>query len=265
LLNFTINEDKSGLLLNGERILPLEDRPPALRAFQVPANTSQDIMFKMIRQHMMDSSWVLGTKYGQFDLQYEHSILPVTEDPTQEMLQFDVTGVHILSTRYPGSYNLKEEAQKLIQVRLSRDPHNPQNLVLEDVEVAERKDRQEPPLMPCGKPAIVTTEYDPREWDSYGKVGTWSRTWRKAVGETMNWADRNGLFLVILFIVFSVYSFVRWRHQRAEKNAAAIQIKEDAEAALLAEGQYDDAPPEYSDVPPIEERELEYKDDDEER
>lgn len=221
-------------------------------------------MSKMIRQHMMDRSWVLGTKYGRFELQYEHSLL-ATDEPTEQILQFDVTGVHIRFGRYPGSSSLDKEAQKLIQVRLSRDPQNPMAVTLQDVQVVERKDKQEPLTMPCGKPAMIRTEYDPREWDSYGKFGTWSRTWRKTVGETVHWLDRNALFLIVLSVGLGIYGLVRWRKQRAEKNAVAAQITEDSEAALLAQDQNDDAPPSYSDIPSAEQQEWKHKDDGEEQ
>ncbi|KAF2799830.1 hypothetical protein K505DRAFT_224045, partial [Melanomma pulvis-pyrius CBS 109.77] len=246
LLNFTIDASEPTLLLNGERIAPTPLLPLDLSAFQTPANLSEETMGKMASQHMLDSSWKLGTKYGKLELQYEHTIL-ATESGA-EMLQFDITGVHRRGIN-PGSFILNKKGQKLVQLllpRLSTGEENPSTkLSIKDIQIVERKDRAQPLRMKCGKLAMIRTEYNPLEWDEFGQFGTLTRSWHRVLWGSASFFVRNLPYLIIFSIVFGCISIIRWHIKRAEELAVAL-ANDDTEAALLAP-EYDDAPPDYVD------------------
>jgi hypothetical protein len=242
------------LLLNNDPIMPLESHPAAITAFQIPANTSLETMGKMVDQHMMDRSWVVGTKYGSFEIQYEHTLLG-TEQPSEQWVQFDVTGIHIRSTHNAGSYQLQKEGQKMVQILLSHSVSEAGHQVtIKDIQVVERKDRERPILMPCGKPAMLMTEYDPREWDYYGKQGTFERSWNRFTWGMLEWLDSNALVLITVFVTAGIVSIVRRRMKCTQKQAVAL-VEDDAEAAHLV-AEYDDAPPEYTDAVDVEQKEI---------
>lgn len=248
LLNFTIDDSAPALLLNGKPIAPLGPMPLEITAFQTPANLSNEVMGKMTSEQMLDPSWRLGTKFARFRLQYEHTLV-ATRVPGRNWIQFDVTGVHMRSQRNPGSYALDKEGQKMVQVQL-RENAGTEQLYIEDVEVVERKDRVKPFQMSCGKLAMLQTDFNPLEWDYYGKIGTWSRTWHLMLWRTAHFFEANGLVLIVVALICGVVTLVRRRMMRRQEKANAY-MADDAEAALLVV-ECDDAPPEYDDVPEFE-------------
>lgn len=213
-------------------------------------------MGKMTSMHMLDhETWSLGTKYGQFELQYEHSQL-ATEQPGDAWLQFDVLGIHERGSHNPGSYYLTQDGQRMVQVLLSRQIKDDKEvLVIKNVEVIERKDRAQPIKMRCGKYAMIQTQYNPLEWDYYGKFGTLSRTWHRVTWGTLEFIERNGFVLIIAAILFGAVRLIRWRIRRSQEQALA-QVKDDAEAALLGP-EDEDAPPDYANIPGVEEEKEE--------
>ncbi|KAF2682976.1 hypothetical protein K458DRAFT_244056, partial [Lentithecium fluviatile CBS 122367] len=172
LLNFTIEDGR--LLLDGKSIAPLAPMPLDLTAFQTAANLSQSTMDKMTEMQMLDRSFNLGTKYGCFELQYEHSLVG-TGQTGKTWVQFDITGAHITG-RNPGSYMLDKEDQKMVQL-LIREQVEPSDLYIENIQVVERKERVQPFRMECGNLALLRTEFNPLEWDYYGQFGTLTRSW----------------------------------------------------------------------------------------
>jgi uncharacterized membrane protein YcjF (UPF0283 family) len=109
-------------------------------------------------------------------------------------------------------------------------------------------------LMPCGKPAMLMTEYDPREWDYYGKQGTFERSWNRFTWGMLEWLDSNALVLITVFVTAGIVSIVRRRMKCTQKQAVAL-VEDDAEAAHLV-AEYDDAPPEYTDAVDVEQKEI---------
>lgn len=247
LLNFTIDAAEPTLLLNGERIAPTPLLPLSISAFQTPANLSKEIMGKMARQQMLDSSWHPGTKYGTFELQYEHTILRTEEG--DEWIQFDVTDAHRRGLN-PGSAKLDKEGQKMVQVKLLRlssgQDNPPTTLSIADIQVVEHKDRVQPMKMKCGKLSATRTKYNPTEWDYYGRFGSWTRSWHLVLWRSLDFFERTAPLLIIFSVILGVFGLVRWVKKRNQKRAVAL-AKDDAEATLLAPG-YEDAP-EYDDDP----------------
>ncbi|KAF2267172.1 hypothetical protein CC78DRAFT_577373 [Lojkania enalia] len=247
LLNFTISNIDSTLLLNGKRIAPMAPLPLSLYAYQTNANLSAGIMTKMAHMHMLDdATWIVGTKYGRFELQYEHTLL-ATESPVEEYLQFDVTAIHMRSTYNPGSAKLNNGEQKMVQLLLGRQFVEDQvNTVIKDIQLVTRQDREQPIKMPCGKTAMIQTEYNPLEWDYYGKFGTWSRAMHRLLWTLGSFLQHNAPFIIIFSIICKVI-IVRRHINRRKAQAAELLGEEDTEAAVPLASEYGDAPPRYSE------------------
>lgn len=216
--------------------------PLHISTFQVNANFSKDHMDKAVEQQLMEASWNLGTKFGTFELQYEHTVVG-TREPGKSWIQFDVTGIHYYDKTH---YELRAESQKMVQILL-RETAEPHALFMEEVQVVDRKDRAQPYVMDCGKLAMVQTSFNPLEWDHYGKLGTWSRSLN------MMWFRMLHIFwdflplVIISIVVIPIVLFVRWVAKRGSQRKMDA-AEDDAEAACLVV-EHDDAPPEYEDVP----------------
>jgi hypothetical protein len=222
--------------------------PLDITAFQTPANLSQNVMDKMTETQMLDRSFDLGTKFGRFDLQYEHTVIG-TKEAGKIWIQFDIIGAHITGQN-SGSYLLDKQGQKMVQVLLREQMDmDTKGLYIEDIQVVERKDRVQPLKMKCGRLAMVQTEFNPLEWDYYGQFGTLTRSWHLFLWKTSRFISRNGLVLIVLAIVAGAVTLVRRRVARQQKRV----VVDDAEAALLAP-EYEEAPPEYDDVPEVDEK-----------
>ncbi|KAF2704680.1 hypothetical protein K504DRAFT_484872 [Pleomassaria siparia CBS 279.74] len=232
LLVFNIQGEN--LLLNGERIAPAAplSLPLSILAFQTPANLTQNTLYGMPTALRTDSDRSQEReKYAKFELQYKHSLL-ATKDFNEQWVQFDVTGAHLRGVN-PGSAKLDKQNQKMVQLLLHRGVSNGQQvLFIKDIQVVERKDRVQPLLMKCGKPAMVRTEYNPLEWDKYGKFGTLARSWHLALWKSKGFFMRNLPQMLVVSLLFASFSLVRWHIRRTQERKSA-QIKGDDEAALL--------------------------------
>jgi hypothetical protein len=191
-------------------------------------------------------------------LQYEHTILR-THEGGHTMIQFDVTGLALGNMYEPSlpsgldiePVQMNKDGQKLVQVVL-RQEQNSKELFIEDIQMVAREDRAQPFRMKCGKLSMVRTTYDPREWDVYGKLGTWSRTWSYGLEQASRfWFDKVQSSAVLLplalLAVIGVAMLRRFRQRRQQENET---VEDDAESALLGSG-YDDEPPAYADIPVI--------------
>ncbi|KAL5118795.1 hypothetical protein ACEQ8H_003298 [Pleosporales sp. CAS-2024a] len=239
----TEHHKKPTLLLNGRGIAPLEPMTPFINARQIPSNiTAKD---------MTELGWI-PKPYGIYmPLQYEHRALR-TEKHGGLTIQFDVTALPLdvmNEPRFPllkaEPYQMDKEQQKLVQLRLHHNKDKGE-LFIHDVSVIRQSERAQPFRMDCGRLAMVKTTYDPREWDQYGKFGTWARTQRVVVDTILgHWPEINvGLPLAVLAL-FCLRSARRW-HQRRQQEWRTMG--DDAEVALLASL---DAPPAYADIPVI--------------
>jgi hypothetical protein len=243
----TKGRDEPALLLNGRSVLPLEQMPLDINAFQVPANISKDDLVGF----RPGSTFTRGV---QVPLQYEHAVLR-THGAGTWWVQFDVTGLPLDEINDPsvvcgGSRQpmaLDKEAQKLVQI-LVRQTKGTQEMVIEQVQTVLREDRAQPLRMKCGNLAIAKTKYDPNEWDEYGKLGSWSRYQTMVAGI---WADLENsplTLLLALVLAFGIVAIRRWRMQGHRANASA---QDDAETALLMATEYGDALPAYANIPVI--------------
>lgn len=226
--------------------------PLHIDAFQVNANFSKTHMDKAIKLQLMDESWNLGTKFGRFELQYEHTVV-ATRESGKSWIQFDVTGILYPSATYTqdpmGYYELKAEGQKLVQILL-HETTEPRELFIEDVQLVERKDREKPYTMPCGRLAMVQTTFKPLEWDDYGKIGTWSRWFNLLWSKTGDLFLGNLISLPILGVVVPALVLLRWMARR-QRQKVALPAEDDVEAALL-DSEHEDTTPEDDYVDDVE-------------
>lgn len=191
--------------------------------------------------HMLDDSWTVGTKYGSFDLQYEHAVV-ATHVRGRNWVQFDVLGIHMMHGHNQGKYFLDKQGQRMVQVLLREEPDS-RALHIEEVQVVEREGKAKPFKMQCGKYAIVKTQYNPLEWDFYGKLGTVSRVWHLLAWKLHEYIMQIGFASIL------VVGFIRWRFYQAQKRelAADRAWEADLEAAALVYD-YEDSPPDYDEA-----------------
>lgn len=218
--------------------------PLSINALQVPSNLEQSLMTELLDGDL-NSPWPFLMR---FPLQYEHSLLH-TKEGNQWWLQFDVEGLPFGETIQP--VKMSNDRQHMVQILLGKQ-ENSTGLLIQDVQVIERKDRAVPFRMKCGNLAVVQTSYDPNEWDKFGKLGTWSRTWTLISSKIEGaWSDnlQSNLIMIPLAIMlaFCVVMGRRWYHQRHEENTA----EEDGVEIALLRSYYEDAPPEYANIPVI--------------
>ncbi|KAG9228583.1 hypothetical protein BJ875DRAFT_412345 [Amylocarpus encephaloides] len=172
LLNFTIGNDARSLELNNMPILPFT-LPTAVYAFQVPANLTSDTMQKMVDMQMMDKSFNVGTKYGMFELSYEHTT--TLDSPDVEVLRFNVTNVDITSGRLKGGFTMSRDEQKAVELQLTYTKE--EGMRISSIGLVGREDAILHGKMACGKDApVINFVYRTTEWDYYGHIGSWSRT-----------------------------------------------------------------------------------------
>ncbi|KAG9185645.1 hypothetical protein G6011_06976 [Alternaria panax] len=243
LLEFDMTEFNDALLLNGKRIFPLDPMPLHINALQVPTGVKQD------ETDSEDEATSEPNKHSglMFPLQYQHTIFRA-KDPEHVWLQFNVTGLPWGETPEP-----IKMGQKTIQILLRKEYDEnfefDQNLGgkyildIKDVQVVEAKDKAQPPRMKCGKLAMAQTTFDPSEWDEYGKIGTWSRTWDFLVGRLH--LGGNALLLPLLALLAA--SLVMARRVFLRRQQENFDTDSDSETALLGR----DAPPPYADIPVI--------------
>ncbi|KAH6870118.1 hypothetical protein BKA58DRAFT_171611 [Alternaria rosae] len=237
LLEFVLDEFNDALLLNGQRIFPLDPMPLDINAKQAITEVEQD------ETESGSEDVANPNRHSRilFPLQYEHTIFRA-DKPELWWLQFNVTGLPWGETADPIKLG-----QKAVQILIRREYDV--NLIggyilsIEDVQIVSTKDKAQPPRMKCGKLAMVQTTFDPREWDEYGKLGTMSRAWNAFVGRIRVGKDALLLPLLALLAVSLVIAR-RLFIQRQQEKAGTVS---EAETALLGR----DAPPPYADIPVI--------------
>jgi hypothetical protein len=208
-------------------------------------------MGKMVDMQMMDSSWKVGTKYGDFEISYEHTIM-MTEERHVQLLQFVVTHAE-KRERNPGSAVLDKPKQKLIQMKLSRE-HMNAGLKIKSIELVEQGEKITHARMPCGKEAPRFTQvYRVTEWDYYGHIGTWSRTWHKMTSDGADWLFDHMPHFMIVALILSVV-VIRRRIIRAR---AAMKAIEDPEAVRFIVEDDEEGTPEPTQDEPHAELEAE--------
>lgn len=155
--------------------------PLHINAIEIPTGLEQDET-DSVDEHALELS---KPRRMMFPLHYQQTIFRA-EEPEHLWLQLNVTGLSRGERPEP-----IKMSQKVVQILLHKecdenfeyDKHLGGNYILsiEDVQVVEAKDELQPPRMMCGKLTMMQTTSDPSEWDEYGKIGTWSRTWNLLV------------------------------------------------------------------------------------
>jgi len=237
LLKFVLTEFNDALLLNDQRIFPLDPMPLNINAKQVTTEVEQE----ETDADSEDASNPNKHSRIMFPLQYEHTIFRADE-PELWWLQFNVTGLPWGETAEPIKLG-----QKIVQI-LVRKEHDENMegghiLSIEEVLVVSAKGKMPPPRMKCGKLAMMQTTFDPREWDEYGRFGTLSRAWNAFVGRIQVGKDA---LLLPLFALLAA-SLVMARRLFLQRQQEKPGTDSEAETALLGR----DAPPPYADIPVI--------------
>lgn len=132
------------------------------------------------------------------------------------------------------NHALTAEEQQLVQFRVKQDPVS-QTLRIEEMQLVRRADRVKPAIMKCGRPAIMTTSFNPLEWDSYGQIGSLTHGWNVFWHRTFSFFMGPGLVLIVLTAVVGLGAVVKRHIQgRRERALERCADEEDAGVALLA-------------------------------
>ena len=189
-------------------------------------------MSKIIEMKMLDESWNVGTKYGTFELSYSHTTM--LEDRYTEILQFDITHIDISTGSNPGGKALDQPGQKLVQMRLSRENFE-DGLKIKTIELVDRENAMKDTKFkrPCGRESPIRTVFRSTEWDYYGHIGTWERTFHLTYWKVGEWLYNHIALFILTGICFAGYFLILRRTRRQQR--AAGRGEEDVEAALLGE------------------------------
>ncbi|KAF2020140.1 hypothetical protein BU24DRAFT_459748 [Aaosphaeria arxii CBS 175.79] len=245
LLNFTATSS-DGMLLNGYPFLNIAAHPPGIEAVQVASDIPKAPFDMLLGKHIINERPAnprKGRKFSRYALEYEHTILRADGSSEDELLQFDVTAIYRFNFPNPGTWSLNQEGQKMVQIKLKPGFQYGHDLfVAEDIQLIDRKDRAQPMKMKCGRLAMVKTDYNPTEWDAYGKLGTWSRTGNVVASQAYDFMKNNVVLIVAVFFAFAVVKAFRRRAARRAQEALALDDEEAATLIINVE-----APPEYSE------------------
>jgi hypothetical protein len=157
---------------------------------------------------MLDQYYQLEAKYNAYELSYQLSTLQQT-GASKQLMQFDVTDIGLVGNS-SFKYSLDESGQQVIQLHLIRNGTT-KEVVIEDVKVV---DWSQSILL---KPEALdrrywTTKaiYQASEWDSYGRKGSWLRTFRLTIHYLNKFiADCFPIFVVALIVLIVALS-IRW-------------------------------------------------------
>jgi hypothetical protein len=246
MLGFELDDAKTALLLNGQRIFPLDPMPLHINAVQIPTNITMGALEQQIQRGLRSSN----PKRMTFPLQYEHTVFRARQGGFL-WVQFNVTGLAFGETVEPVKMQ-----QKVVQILLREIPHRDEvdgelvyttKFSIKDIDIADAKMRVQPQKMECG--AIVQTMFDPNHWDEYGQLGTWSRTGYAVLAKLVERLASVVLLLPLALFLAICMVMARRMYQLRQQERLC---REDAETALLGrDSNDDDAPPPYADIPVI--------------
>ena len=86
---------------------------------------------------------------------------------------------------------------------------------------------------PCGRESLIRTVFRLTEWDYYGHIGTWERTFHLISWIVGGWLYNHIPLFILTGICFAGYFLILRRARRQQR--AAGRGEEDVEAALLEE------------------------------
>ena len=206
MLNFTVSQDKSSLLLNDLSLHPLYvpreeslfigrplPSPPKFSGWQVEANISAYDLDLLYPPGFDDYGRALGTSMGGYGFAYEHVLFPAG-DPNDILLLFNLIGITdgyvIPNTEF--EFSIANRTKETIQIVLTRNQAtNTLNITALElvswakspgpeyvfgVEFNQRLD------LLASEPNVTT--FIPREWDECGRKDD---TWRQRFCELASW------------------------------------------------------------------------------
>lgn len=231
--------------------------PLHISALQVASNISRTSLSNIIASALLSGAPTSpSTNPTPLPLQYEHSLLK-TRVSGQWYLQFDVLGLATGPTDTPLLFDIDRRIVQLLvkEEKLQTADNadgNIRSLTIEDIRLVERYLRAAPLKMKCGKPAAIVTSFDPREWDEFGKLGSWAHAFGKVWGGVEEKVVRNALLLPCVLLLALVVFLARvWVVSGRREGAGG----RDAEYALVGQGEDEDEafllPPAYGIVPVI--------------
>ncbi|KAI9657727.1 MAG: hypothetical protein M1821_002903 [Bathelium mastoideum] len=223
LLNFTLAANQLSLLLNGRRVFPLQEQTSHIRAYQVQANASNELLGKIGESRMLDETFRMGTRFGIYRLSFDET-LQSAQGSRRTHLSFDIVGITYWHQSVRQDVLLDAPEQQIIRVVLEREKFRPRFLI-KDIQLPERCEaRSKNAGLPChnirssllhssrGRNRISFRDW---EWDLYGKIGTfghaWSFLWRTA--------DDHPFLSMVCFVlvVAGIRKLVAQAHKRGLK------------------------------------------------
>lgn len=210
----------------------------------VPVNTgiSPEAMDALLSSLPADLEKTSFFKYGRYELGYSLTQMRVGNG-AKTAVQFDVKSIYRRDTQW--SLELNHADQKIVQLQIDSvalPGTRPVVMSLSRAELVTREEKLKPFKMKCGREAKWVAELDPREWDNFGKLGTWSRTLNV-------WWHQQVVPLAAFGFILGLIGLVRFAMRRHAQNA------EDIEAAALLDDRADDfpedAPSEYLGLLPV--------------
>lgn len=216
-----------------------------IKALPLLADVSNEVL-EGVLSDLPHLERTLDYELPKYELGYTLTHMQVYQGP-RTVLQFDTTSVY---NRHTGrSIELNHKDQKIVELDINRVelPNiQPVAMTLSRARLVTREEKQKPYRMKCGREAKWVVERDPREWDEFGKLGTWSRTlhvwWHQQVVPLAAF----GFLLCLIGLV----RFAKYRHAQNEEKAEDIE----AAAALLDDDDedfLDNASPAYLSLLPV--------------
>ncbi|OCK88253.1 uncharacterized protein K441DRAFT_669399, partial [Cenococcum geophilum 1.58] len=136
----------------------------------------------------------VGTKYGTFKLLYSHIIM--LEDRYTEVLQFDIIYIDILTGSNPKNFEDKLKI-KTIELVDCKD-------VIKDTKFKR----------PYGRESLIRIVFRLIEWDYYGHIGTWEKTFHLISWTVREWLYNHIPLFILTSICFARYFLILWRAHR---------------------------------------------------
>ena len=225
MLNFSVSQDKSSLLLEDRSLHPLyapreeslfigrpSPSPPRFSAWQVEANISAYDLDLLYPPGYDSYGRALGTSMGGFAFAYEHVLFPA-RDPSDILLLFNLIGITdgYVIPDIEFEFSAANRTEETIQIVLNRDPAT-NNLNITALELVPRGNSTGPDYLfgeQFGRRlSLLTSEsnvttFIPREWDECGRKDD---AWRQRLCELSGWwySDWSLFYVIFGSIVGSI-------------------------------------------------------------
>lgn len=217
MLNFSLSQDKSSLLLEDKSFYPLDTpryedlflgkplpSPPQFTAWQVQANISAYDLDLLYPPGYDSYGRPLGTSMGGFALAYEYVIFPA-QDPNDILIIFSLIGINdgYWHPRVDMEFSAENRTEETVQIVLSRDQVT-DVLNISALELVSRVNSTGPNYvfgdefsrrldLLASKPNATT--FIPRDWNVCGRKDDFRRQRLCDIADW--WSDYWLLFIII--------------------------------------------------------------------